>query len=114
MSKLQEITEQITNTLEMNTAGCVNADIIGMNSEFMSVNIEAEFVSNLFPTNGCEVWLHSTIIKKIVDDVSKANDVEVGLYVNDIGINNMDDGVHVYIQFEVTINGDINSKKDYI
>lgn len=98
------IVQQITDRLENISLGCVHSDIIETDADTMSAKLEAEFVSAYFPKGDCEYWLLTTIIEKVVESVSDENSVSVGVYVNDVGIRNTEDGVHVYIQFEITVN----------
>ena len=98
------IAQQIIENLENADIGCVYSDVLDVDTDTMSTKLEAEFLSTYFPKGDCEYWLHSTIIEKIIEEVSEKNMMCISVYVNDVGIRNYDDGVHIYIQFEVTIN----------
>ena len=103
MKELQILAEEICEKLDNVDLGIVNTDILATYEDDLSAELECEFVSHYFPKGDCEYWLLSTIIQKVVDDISDKRNVSLATYVQDIGIRNQCDETRVYVQFRVTI-----------
>ena len=103
MEELQILAEEICEKLDNVDLGIVYTDILATYEDDLSAELECEFVSHYFPKGDCEYWLLSTIIQKVVDDISDKHNVSLATYVQDIGIRNHCDETHIYVQFRVTI-----------